>query len=511
MRLAELLKPFVDNAVLKADWGALEIGGLSSDSRYAKAGDLFFALRGEHSHGLAFLNALREKKVSAIVYEAAEGYEIPSDLPTIEIENLTALLPKIGYAFYQNAIENLTLMGVTGTEGKTSVTQFVAQAFEHLGQSCALIGTNGIGFLGELKENTHTTPDLLALYRSLSEINQAFDAKDADKTMNQAGADKRPCTLEVTSHALAQKRVENLRFLVTAQTNLTRDHLDYHGTIEAYAAEKAKLFYEYESVSSVLNIDDELGESLYHGLQERIPNRILYPYGQGECDHPNFLQIQDLTLTHSGLAFTLQFQGKQYALESPLYGSFNAYNLTAMVGILLSYGIEMEAIVGILPKITHVKGRMERVELKNGAVALVDYAHKPNALLQALKSLREHLSEGQLTVVFGCGGDRDRGKRPLMAEIAEAHADRVVITSDNPRSEDPQAIIDEIKTGLRAPERATILEEISRQKAIAMALSQTQKGDIVLVAGKGHEDYQILADRVIHFSDIEEIERFNRE
>lgn len=547
-------------AISQSSLGEIKITGLSSDSRYAKKGDLFFALKGQHSHGLTYLKALEEKEVALILYEEGEayisgvaiegsqqgfeqGYTPLTHPPLREVPHLKEHIAPLAYCFYYHRIKDLNIIGVTGTEGKTSVTQFVAQAFDLYGKPCALIGTNGIGFLNSLQENTHTTPDLLALYRSLEEINQQFslkikesftksldckDGKDGkegmrskpatqkrrlDNTTTSNSVVERPTLLEVTSHALSLKRIEALSFLTTVFTNLNRDHLDFHGTLKAYGEAKTKLFTEYSSQASVLNTDDALGRILYQKQKEHNPERTLYPYGQerGEifAGEKNFLQIKNLTLLATGLEFSLCYKDKELLLKSPLYGGFNAYNLTACFGVLLSSGLTLAESIPLLEKITPVRGRMEPIILKNGVVALVDYAHKPNALKEALVSLHAHRQEGRIMVVFGCGGDRDKGKRPLMAAIAEANADNVFITSDNPRSEDPEAIMAEICQGLKAPKASTLVCEVDRKKAIERALLEGKKGDIILVAGKGHEDYQIIGGKTLHFSDREVIEAFN--
>lgn len=503
--LQELLKetPFAKELEkLSKEEQTIEILGLSSDSRYAKAGDLFFAQSGATSHGLDYLPELEKRGVSFILYEAKPGVSAPKTIPSIGVEQsgqLEEWMRRLTLKVYRDLGESLQILGVTGTEGKTSVTQFIAKAFEALGIRCGLVGTNGIGFLHALKENTHTTPDLLALYRSLSELKGQFTA------------DLHPVGLEVTSHALDQKRVEGLHFSTTILTNLTRDHLDYHGTVEAYGKAKARLFLEYTSENSVINIDDPFGEAIYAAVQEKFPERRLYPYGMKAFSAENYLQISRLRLHPEGLRFTLQFAGRSYAIESHLFGKFNAYNLVAAMGALLSLGVSLEKIIAITPAITNVKGRMEMVHLNNGAVAVVDYAHKPNALLQALCSLREHITEGRLVSLFGCGGDRDKGKRPLMAAISEEHADHVVITSDNPRFEDPLMIIEEIKAGLKNPSAENISIEPDRGAAIRHAILNSQKGDIILIAGKGHEEYQIIGDKVVDFSDIDEVNRYNKE
>lgn len=482
----------------------IEITGLSSDSRYARKGDLFFAKKGEKSHGLDYLPQLLEIGVAAIIYEKDEAITKPNDIYALEVSSIDALMRVVTQRYYQSVQDHLALIGVTGTEGKTSVTQFIAKAFQLFQVDCGVIGTNGIGILGNLKENTHTTPDLLALYQSLEDI-------AAIEGLHTLEDGRLPVALEVTSHALDQKRVEGLHFQTTVFTNLNRDHLDYHGTVEAYGAAKARLFWEYPQQSSVINIDDPFGKKLYESLSQTHTGVRYYPFGSESYQAEHYLQITELKLHEKGLNFTLRYQGNDYPVESHLYGAFNAYNLVAAIGVLLSLGLEINRIMAVIPEIAYVQGRMEMVHLKNGAVAVVDYAHKPNALQQALISLRAHLEKGKLISLFGCGGNRDKGKRPLMAEISEKYADEVVITSDNPRFEDPLMIIEDIKAGLQNPTGSHIVVEPDRALAIKTAIMRSQPGDIILIAGKGHEDYQILGDREIYFSDLAEVKKNNEE
>ena len=505
MTLQDLLQQSGVVKEVPPEFSKIVISGLSSDSRYAQKGDLFFAKKGAKSHGLDYLQDLISVGVSAILYEDPDHQFLTVEgVPSLKVAEIDTLMRQLTFKFYEDLQSRVELVGVTGTEGKTSVTQFITKAFSALNVDCGLVGTNGIGFMGNLKENTHTTPDLVALYQSLAEIDAADDVRVLLSGML-------PIALEVTSHALDQKRVEGLRFKTTVFTNLNRDHLDYHGTLEAYGAAKARLFMEYGQENSVVNIDDAFGWMLNQRLKEEKPSIIRFPYGTKDSDEANYLQIQNLKLHEKGLSFTLQYHGQQYAIESHLYGAFNAYNLVATIGVLLTFGFSMDDIIESIPAITNVKGRMEMVHLKNGAVAVVDYAHKPNALKQALISLREHLDKGRLVSVFGCGGNRDTGKRPLMAEISEEFADEVIVTSDNPRFEDPLLIIKDIEAGFKHRDSNAIVVEADRAKAIALAISRSQRGDIILIAGKGHEDYQILGDREIYFSDFAEVQKNNEE
>lgn len=506
MTLKELLAQSLIESDLSPELAEIEVSGLSSDSRYVESGDLFFAKQGATAHGLDFLPALLEKGVAAIIYEDPKGTWIDPlvGVAALKVEDIDPLMRSVTFRFYEELQSRIELIGVTGTEGKTSVTQFITKAFSGLNIDCGLIGTNGIGFLGHLKENTHTTPDLMALYQSLAEI----DANDDVRVLINGML---PIAVEVTSHALDQKRIEGLSFETTVFTNLNRDHLDYHGTLEAYGDAKARLFLEYPQKNSIINIDDAFGAKINQALKEARPEVRRFPYGMQACAEKDYLRIKDLRLHEQGLDFNLCFNGSEYPISSHLYGAFNAYNLVAAIGTLLSFRLRIEWIIEIVPLITNVKGRMEMVHLKNGAVAVVDYAHKPNALKQALISLREHLEGGRLISVFGCGGNRDTGKRPLMAAIAEEFSDQVIVTSDNPRFEDPLAIIKDIEAGFKNSSADTIIVEADRAEAIRLAISRSQMGDIVLIAGKGHEDYQILGDREIYFSDFAEVQKNNEE
>ena len=488
MKLSQLFS----NLDLPQSFQDIVIQGLSSDSRYAEKGDLFFALQGEQNHGLDYVEILRDTGVAAIFYEG-DYNDIPSDIPTFKISHALDLMHESAKVFYHSSLKSATLIGITGTEGKTSVAMFTAQALQKFGRYVGMIGTNGIGPLHDLKENTHTTPDFLALYRSIDQIVKAYPEHNEIDVV-----------LEVTSHALDQKRVNGLSFEVSTFLNLARDHLDYHNTVEAYREAKERLFKEYESKASVVNISDPVGQDLFGYLLAKN-DRPLFPFGEVECDHVNYLKISEIDLHAQGLRFTLMYHGSSYEIESPLFGHFNAYNLVAMVGNLLAMGLPMDKISRILPEITLVKGRMEALQLPNGAVAVIDYAHKPNALLQALNALKKHIPNGDLYCIFGCGGDR--GKRSLMAEIAEECSDFVIVTNDNPRTEDENFIADEIFTGFKQPDQ-NIERILDRQDAILNTLAKAQAGDIVLIAGKGHEDYQIIGKTKHHFSDAEVVSAF---
>ncbi len=370
------------------------------------------------------------------------------------------------------------MVGVTGTNGKTSVTQWIAQTLDRLGRRCAIIGTLGNGFVGALVPGPNTTPSA----HVLAKILPAF--------VEQGAA---ACAMEVSSIGLHQNRVAGVRFDVAVLTNLTRDHLEYHGTTEAYAAEKKKLFLRPELRTAVLNLDDPFGAALAAELDGRLPC-IGYTLSDA-AGTERVLRARDLEESSAGVCFTLD----GVCCTAPLLGRFNAANLLAVIGALLAGGESLEAIAAALPHLRPPPGRMELIGGNDAPLVVVDYAHSPDALEKALTALRGTAKArgGRLVCVFGCGGERDPGKRPLMGAVAERLADVVILTSDNPRSEDPQAILAAIRAGMRKPARA----EADRERAIIAAVAEANERDVILLAGKGHEPYQEVAGIRLPFSD----------
>lgn len=377
----------------------------------------------------------------------------------------------------------LFMAGVTGTNGKTSVTQWFAQAMTALGRKCAVIGTLGNGFPGALVPGPNTTPGAAVLKALLPEL-QAQGAQ--------------ACAMEVSSIGLHQKRVADVRFDVAVLTNLTRDHLDYHGTMESYAAEKRKLFDMPGLACAVLNLDDPFGAQLDAELAGRL--RVIGYTLEGKVSRGETLAARELSTTVTGIAFELN----GVHMSAPLIGRFNAANLLALTGALLAAGQTLEAIAGVLPGLTPPPGRMQTVGGAGAPLVVVDYAHTPDALENALVTLKEIAATrgGRLVCVFGCGGgvSRDPGKRPLMGAIAERLADDVLVTSDNPREEDPTKIIEDIAGGMR--QRPPI--EIDRARAIGLAVAGAKATDVILLAGKGHEPYQEIAGVRHPFSDLDQ-------
>jgi UDP-N-acetylmuramoyl-L-alanyl-D-glutamate--2,6-diaminopimelate ligase len=457
------------------------VRGLSSDSRELRAGDVFIALRGASVHGLAFAAKAEAADVAAILFEAPvpDGMAIPAN--AIAVPELRHKLGRLADRFYAAPSKQLAMTGVSGTNGKTSTVQLLAQALTLHGDRAGSIGTLGAGLHGELIAGERTTPDVIAVHRLIAQ-------------MRDAGATH--VAMEVSSHALEQGRVDEIAFKVAVFTNLTRDHLDYHGTMAAYGAAKAKLFVWPTLEAVVINLDDAFGADLITQVADGVKRIGVSSRGHADAA----LTAENLALTPAGLRFELVEAGARHAVASSLLGRFNVDNLLAVAGALRALGWTLSAVAAMLPRLSPVGGRMSRVGGHDHApLIVVDYAHTPDALEQALASLREH-TPGRLTCVFGCGGDRDRGKRPQMAAIAERGADRVIVTDDNPRSEDGDAIVAEIVAGFA--DARTIRIERDRAKAIALALSDADAGDVILVAGKGHETYQEIAGVRYPFDDL---------
>ena len=458
-----------------------EITGLSADSRELQAGDAFVALAGASTHGLRFIEAARAANAAAIVYEtpAPEGIAPPAN--AVGVDGLRTHLGRLADRFYGAPSQALAMTGVTGTNGKTSTVQLIAQALSLRGETVGTIGTLGAGLYGAHVAGERTTPDVIAVHRLLAHLK--------DEGASQVA-------MEVSSHALEQGRVDAVAFQVAVFTNLTRDHLDYHGTMEAYGAAKARLFAWPTLRAAVINLDDAFGAGLIDTVAAGV--RRIGVSARGHAGAA--LQARDLRLSPEGLRFDLVEAGESHPVASPLLGRFNIENLLAVAGVLRALDWPLAEVAAMLPRLSPVNGRMSRVGGRDGLpLVVVDYAHTPDALEQALASLREH-TPGRLTCVFGCGGDRDRGKRPQMAAIAERGADRVIITDDNPRGEDGDAIVADIVAGLADPCAARVQRD--RAAAIALALEGAGGGDIVLVAGKGHETYQEIGGRKLPFDDL---------
>ena len=466
------------------------IDGITQDSRQVQPGWLFMAVPGISRDGRAYIADAVARGATAVVLEAGGGVIIPdSPVPIFKLRNLRMCVGVIADRFFDSPSRRLFIIGVTGTNGKTTCTQLLAQVLDQASARCGLIGTLGNGFPDALQAGSHTTPDAVRLHELLADF-------------VRAGATH--VCMEVSSHALEQGRVEGVRFSGAIFTNLTRDHLDYHGDMAAYAAAKARLF-DFDGMRfAVINNGDAFGQALIGKLAGRVKT-LSFGFEQGEV---RALTVRPLP---SGLELKVITATGLVHLHSRLLGRFNAENLLAVLAALVAMDLDLAEVSARLEQIKPIAGRMER--FGGGThlpLVVVDYAHTPDALEKVLSALREH-ARGKLWCVFGCGGDRDRGKRPMMGKLAETLADVVVVTSDNPRHEPPEQIIADIVAGMtpaHSPgklgknplnEKVKIMPD--RAEAIRFALAQAQADDIVLLAGKGHEDYQQIGDRRLPFSD----------
>ena len=455
-----------------------DIAAIATDSRALTPQTLWLAARGISHHALDFYNP--ELHPAAIAYEPP--YEDPP-AGAIACEQLGAHLGEIAARFYDHPARALKLIGVTGTDGKSSLVHFLAQA-----TGGAMLGTIGYGKLDALESASHTTPDPLRVQQYLARFRDAGIETVA---------------MEVSSHALAQGRVAAVEYHIGVFTNLSRDHLDYHRDMEDYFLAKASLFARPLPVA-VINIDDAHGRRLLDENRVHPKTRVIAVSSQNHA-HPRAaltLRARDIVLSPDGIAYTLETEAEQVAIQSGLLARFNVDNLLNTAACLLALGTPFAAIPAKLAALHGVPGRAERIGLGNGAAAIIDYAHTPAALANILQGVRAHVP-GKLWCIYGCGGDRDRGKRPLMAQAAEQYADAVVITDDNPRTENPADIIADSLRGMGHREKAWIKRP--REEAIRFVLPQLEAGDAVVIAGKGHEDYQILGTTKHHYSDQETV------
>jgi UDP-N-acetylmuramoyl-L-alanyl-D-glutamate--2,6-diaminopimelate ligase len=464
--LAQLLDGIAD----AGKHGDVAVSGLTLDSRNVSAGDAFFALAGTQAHGIAFAPAALEQGAAVVLAELPLPADAPKlSAPRVGIKHLRRHVGELAARFHGRPSDKLTIVGVTGTNGKTSIVQLLAQSFEKLGKRTATVGTLGSGLHGAIVAGERTTPDAISMQAELAKFVEAGATHVA---------------MEVSSHALDQGRVNAVGFDVAVFTNLTRDHLDYHGTMEAYGEAKAKLFAWPGLKTAIINVDDPFGAKLARHAGEGVTVIRTSTAGGSDAD----VRAGMITASGHGLAFELTTPWGQRVIRSALLGRFNIANLLAVAATLGASGESFDRIITILEGLAPVDGRMNRIGGEKGKPLLVvDYAHTPDALQQALTSLRAHTA-GKLICVFGCGGDRDQGKRPQMGAIAEKLADLAIVTDDNPRSEDGSAIVTQILAGFVRPDDACV--ERDREAAIRAALKLAKKDDVILVAGKGHETYQ---------------------
>jgi UDP-N-acetylmuramoyl-L-alanyl-D-glutamate--2,6-diaminopimelate ligase len=478
LALAELLDGFaVPGAVPD-----VRVTGIGLDSRTLRPGDLFCALPGTVTSGARFLAQAARAGAAAALVDAGE-VGLPSTLPLCAIDDLRGNAGRIAARFFGDPTRRQQVIGVTGTNGKTSVTHFIASALDgRCDRQAAVIGTLGSGRVGELEPGKLTTPDPVELQRLFAVL--------LDRGIETVA-------MEVSSHALAQHRVGGVRFCCAVFTNLSRDHLDYHADMEAYGEAKRLLFEQPELGSAVINVDDAWGRGLHAALTARLRTVACgldaHPHVAGEFVRG---ELEEATLGRLRLRVRSPWGAGR--LEAPLTGRFNAGNLLAALAVLCLLGVPFDEACERLARVRGVAGRMECFSAPGKPAVIVDYSHTPDALEKALAALRP-LTRGRLVCVVGCGGDRDRGKRPDMGRIAETLGDRVVVTSDNPRNEAPEAIIADILAGMTR--RVPVQVEPDRAAAVKLALAGAAADDVVLVAGKGHETWQEIAGRRLPFSD----------
>jgi UDP-N-acetylmuramoyl-L-alanyl-D-glutamate--2,6-diaminopimelate ligase len=492
MQLSQLL----ENCTLQGTRGSLdtEVSGLQFDSRRVVAGDLFCALRGQVSDGHAFIGGALANGAAALLVEQLPADDLP--VPVVQVANARRALALAAATFYGDPTVTMPTVGVTGTNGKTTITYLLEAILAHAGLEPAVIGTINYRYGKECVAAPHTTPESLDLMKQVSDF-------------RRAGA--RSLVMEVSSHALEQHRADGVHFDVGVFTNLTQEHLDYHRDMQSYFASKQLLFVELlprDGGRAVINIDDDYGRR----LASKLPEALTCGRSSAAVVRP-----RELSVSLAGIRGEVQTPQGVVALASPLLGGYNVENLLCAIGAASALGLDVEVISAGLAGAGGVPGRLERIDNDRGAVILVDYAHTGDALKRVVETMQD-LAPQRILTVFGCGGDRDRGKRPVMAEVAARGSDITIATSDNPRTEDPAQILADLRVGLRkVHDREWSRREAEtssgrgyvviqdRREALRFAVSLLRAGDLLLVAGKGHEDYQILGRERVHFDDREEL------
>lgn len=483
-KLNELLKG-IDAKVYPAL--EIEITGIAYNSRKVEAGNIFVALKGLKDDGKNYIQEAKEKGAVAIVTEE----KIDSPLPLILVSDCRLALAQLAINFYRHPSEELLLIGVTGTNGKTTVTYLIESILNSAGEKTALLGTINYRIGKEIFSSGLTTPESVDLQRIFAEIR--------NKNIKNV-------IMEVSSHALSQKRIYGCNFDIAIYTNLSLEHLDFHQTMENYFLAKTKLFTEMSSEIkknfpkfAIINLDCPWGE--------KIIDLVKTPVITYSIKKKSDFRANEIKLEEKGSSFILTTSQGKYSVSLPLFGKYNISNALAALAATNALGIDLEKVISTLPEVTSIPGRLERIDLGQPFTVVVDYAHTPDALKNVLVTLGE-LKKGRIITVFGCGGDRDRSKRPLMGEIAAQLSDKVIITTDNPRSEKPEEIALDIEVGIRRIGKDNYQVIPDRKEAIKEALFSAEADDLVLIAGKGHENYQIFADHTIHFSDREIVAEF---
>jgi UDP-N-acetylmuramoyl-L-alanyl-D-glutamate--2,6-diaminopimelate ligase len=473
MKLVELLNGLVEVSEKDSKKIAeLEVSGLALNSRAVKQGELFIALSGAKQHGLAHIDEVIEKGANVVLFDpAGEGMEYAekiSRIPVLPVENLGFVLGDLASRFYSNPSKHLEVIGITGTNGKTSCSQFLGQALE----DCGIIGTLGWGTWGQLDKTVNTTPDALTVQQIL------------DKFVK---AQKKSVAMEVSSHGLDQGRVNGVYFKGAVFTNISRDHLDYHSTMKAYLDAKLRLLKMPGLKFAVVNLDDASCDEIIAAVPEQVTVWGISTKANKAHSSTQLVLAAEIQHTPGGIRFVVHWNGSSQQIKTLLYGDFNVDNLMCVLSVMLAMGYTLPDIAARLVSIKPVTGRMERCgTAANDINVFVDFAHTPDALYRVLTNLRMHCQQS-LWVVFGCGGNRDAGKRPEMGSIAEQWADFVIVTDDNPRFENNQEIAQEILSGCSL-DKAILIQD--RKLAIQHAIANATKNDCIVIAGKGHESYQ---------------------
>nr|WP_321241703.1 UDP-N-acetylmuramoyl-L-alanyl-D-glutamate--2,6-diaminopimelate ligase [uncultured Tolumonas sp.] len=464
---------------------AIQLNDMQLDTRLLKQGSLFLALKGHAIDGRLFMQQAEQSGAVAILFDNSDGFIAPMlNIPCIAVPSLAEKVSELAGLFYDQPAEKLALVGVTGTNGKSTCTQLIANWTQLLGQRGGVLGTLGNGLFGQLRATENTTGSAISIQQELAH----FVTEHVDVA-----------AMEVSSHGLVQHRVSALPFAAAVFTNLSRDHLDYHHTMQAYAEAKRQIFKQTTPAHCILNADDETAREWL----QQMPQAVVYGIDQQLPNHTgSFLYATDVKYHPQGITISIHSSWGDGVLSAPLLGKFNVSNLLAALAVMLVLQYDFETLCQTASRLQPVTGRMECFGNSQQPLVVVDYAHTPDGLEKALQAARQHC-HGRLFCIFGCGGDRDRGKRPQMTAIAEQWADTIILTDDNPRTEDPAVIIADMCAGLQKPAQAHI--EHSRTRAIELALSQAVAGDIILVAGKGHEDYQIVGKEKRHYSDRETV------
>jgi len=480
MKLRNLINSINYTDLVNCEDTSLEIEGVSYNSKKAKPNDIFICLTGEHVDGHEYAEEAVRNGATVCVVERI----LNLDIPQIVVKNTQEILAEISAEYYANPSQKINVIGVTGTNGKTTVSHLIQRLYEAMDEPCVLIGTLGYKFKSAERYHggDHTTPQAPELQRLMYYVNERGFKN---------------VVMEVSSHSLVQHRVDNVEFNGAVFTNLTQDHLDFHITMDNYFRAKSKLFEELVAGDfAVINNDDDYAEKLKMFIS---PSVNIYTYG---INNSSDVTAKNVKFSSDGANFDCVVQGKKYKVKLMMNGMFSVYNILAAITTALALGFDIQKSIKTLENITGVAGRFEIVVKK--PTVIVDYAHTPDGLENVLRTARGMTPEtGKLICLFGCGGDRDATKRPKMGKIAERLADRVIVTSDNPRSENPQQIITDILAGFKSVN--DVIVEPDREMAIKEAYKIANANDVVLVAGKGHEDYQILANETIHFDDREKV------